>query len=269
MGWIRITHLSVRPPTQLRFDPGSIRLKESGIKGTTECESVPFCPRFGRTTTKAAATTTSSSSPPTTTATTMASVMNEAIDQDFAAKIQELREEAARSFRLEVGIEIRLRDKIQIVCHFRAEAHHSKEVNIRALPNSEQVLAAIGDILAQDHAQLRHFLLSRLNCQDNGYPQFWRGLAANRVLKEVRFVQLKFPDEPVATRFLANPALESLELQSCIFSHGTFESFCQGIQSSHIKKLEVGFCRLPPRVSSSLLWSALEHGDKVRSRLLT
>ena len=200
----------------------------------------------------------------------MASVVNDASDQGIAAHIRELREEAARSFKLEV--EIWQNEYIRIVCNSRAEAQHSKEIDIRASPNSQEyneVMAAIGNILAQDHAQLQHFLLSGLNRQDNGYPQFWRGLAANRVLKEVRFVQLKFPDEPVATRFLANPALESLELQSCIFSHGTFESFCQGIQSSHIKKLEVGFCRLPPRVSSSLLWSALEHGDKVRSRLLT
>ena len=191
----------------------------------------------------------------------MASVVNDASDQGIAAHIRELREEAARSFKLDVRIWVP--EQIVIVCYFRAEAHDSKEINIRALPNSQEdnkVMAAIGEILAQDHAQLQHFRLFGLNRRDNGYPQFWRGLAANRILKKVAFQFVRFLHQANVTGFLANPALESLDLQSCTFSDGTFESLCQGIQTSHIKKLRAIVTSLQPRVSWSLLWSALEHG---------
>ena len=194
----------------------------------------------------------------------MASVTNEAIDQGIAAQIQELREEAARSFELEVMI--LENHQISITCDSRAEAQYPKEINIRASPDSQEeneVMVAIGDILAQDHAQLQHFRLLRLSRWDYSYPQVWRGLAANLVLKEVTLYSVRIWHQADVTRFLANPALESLELRSCTFSRGTFESFCQGIQASQIKKLSVGVINvdnLPPRVSWSLLWLSLEHG---------
>ena len=98
-----------------------------------------------------------------------------------------------------------------------------------------------------------------MKCRKNGYPEFWRGLAANRVLKEIYFHRIIFPNDPNGTRFLANPALESFDIVDCRFPHGTFDSFCQAIHSSHIKKLRIGSLRLPQEASWSLLWSALEH----------
>ena len=121
-------------------------------------------------------------------------------------------------------------------------------------------MTAVGEILARGHAQLEHFCLSELNFRDNAYPQFWRGLAVNRVLKEVRLDEVDFPNEPDATRFPANPELESLHMKDCTFPDGTFDSFCQGVQSSLIKKLEIIFDRLPRDDYWSLLWPALDHG---------
>ena len=190
----------------------------------------------------------------------MASLMNAREDIRVAAHIQELREEAARSCKLDVYTGV---SRIKIYFEIPGEELPPKHIKFNAQQNEpqyEQLLTAIGEILAQGHAQLQNFYLAQLNCQNNGYSQFWRGLAANQVLKEVCFYKVYFPDEPDGTRFLANPALDSLGIVDCMFPHGTFDSLCQGIQSSHIKKLRISSLRLPQEASWSLLWSALEHG---------
>ena len=190
----------------------------------------------------------------------MASLMNAREDRRVAAQIQELREKVARSCQLEVDTTV---SRIRIFLHFPGEERHSNSFRIdvhRQEAQYEEVMTAIGEVLRQDHDQLQHFRLDVLDCRNNGYPQFWRGLAANRVLKEVDFYEVDFPDEPDVTRFLANEALESFVIRSCRFSPGTFDSFCQGIQSSHIKKLKIDAIHRAAGVSWSLLWLALEHG---------
>ena len=190
----------------------------------------------------------------------MSSVMNEMNDQHFAAQIQESREKAKRSTYLNV----RASDNhIRISYGIPTEPNSSRKTTInvrRGEMQYEQVMAAIGEILGQNHDLLQHFSLLDLDCENNGYPQFWSGLAANRVLKEVGFDEVEFPNEPNMTDFLANPALESLEIDSCTFSHGTFESFCQGIQASHITMLRIDADDDAGGVFWPLLWSALEHG---------
>ena len=181
-------------------------------------------------------------------------------DRRVAAEIQELRKKAARSCRLGVDTTV---SRIRILLYIPGEERHPKYITFNAQqnePQHEQMMTAIGEVLAQNNSQLQRFRLSWLNSWNNVYPQFWRGLAANRVLKEVYFHRIIFPNEPNVARFLTNPALESLDMLNCNFSHGKFCSFCQGIQSSHIKKLRISCLRLPQEASWSLLWSALEHG---------
>ena len=186
--------------------------------------------------------------------------MDEMDDKHFAAQIQELQEKLARSGHL--GVEV-YGNEIKIEFFTPGEENPFKHMRFDAAQHHqvfEQTLVTIGEILAHDHAKLHHFRLATLDFQNNGYPQFWRGLAANRVLKKVQLFNVTFPNEPDGTRFLGNPALESLDMFSCNFSHGTFDSLCQGIQSSHIKKLIFIVQSLSPEASWSSLWSALEHG---------
>ena len=190
----------------------------------------------------------------------MASAMNESDDQHVAAQVQELREKAARSFLLcvrpsdnDIIIEFQYPDEQVRFSSMTTNVQQNE-------PHHEQVMAIIGEILAQNHVQLEHFYLAELNFRDNTYPQFWRGLAANRVLKEVDFYGVEFPNEPGVTRFLASPSLESLNMVICTFPQGTFGSFCQSIQASHIKKLTFNNSSHAPGVSWSLLWTALERG---------
>ena len=103
---------------------------------------------------------------------------------------------------------------------FPGEKHSPKKItfiNLRDKPHREQVMAAIGEILAQNHVQLHLFRLHEFGWLDSDYPQFWRGLAANQVLKDVCFERVTIPNEPAAARFLANPALESVEVTECPF----------------------------------------------------
>ena len=190
----------------------------------------------------------------------MASVMNEANDQRIAAQIQELQEKATRAVTLGVHVSS---TKIMINCSFPGEEHSSNKINIKVRDNKpqyEQVIAAVGEILAQNHVQLHLFHLHEINSLDSDYPQLWRGLAANRVLKQVQFRHVSFPNEPVATLFLANPALESFVVRYCAFSNRTFDSFCHAVRRSHLKKLGIYTCNRTAGISWSLLWSALEHG---------
>ena len=121
--------------------------------------------------------------------------MNEMNDQHFAAQIQESREKAKRSTYLNV----RASDNhIRISYGIPTEPNSSRKTTInvrRGEMQYEQVMAAIGEILGQNHDQLQHFSLLDLDCENNGYPQFWSGLAANRVLKEVGFDECR--NEPV------------------------------------------------------------------------
>ena len=181
-------------------------------------------------------------------------------DRRLAAKIQELREKAAQSSRLDVDTIVA---QIGILLHFPGEERHSKYIIFNAKrnePQYEQLLTAIGEVLAHGHSQLQHFLLAYLDCENNSYPQFWRGLAANRVLKEVYFQDIDFPNELNVAPFFTNPALESLDTTDSTFSQATFDSLCQGIRSSHIKELKIGHHNYAGGVSWSSLWPALEHG---------
>ena len=190
----------------------------------------------------------------------MASGMNEANDQDFARKIQVLREEAERAVTLGVTP---LCDSITIYCEIPGKEFLCTKIIMEVRDNKpqyEQVKAAVGEILAQNHAQLHLFRLHEIDSLGSDYPQFWRGLAANRILKEVNFNRVTIPNEPAAACFLANPALESVDMSHCSFSDGAFDSFCQAIQSSRIKKLKIVFRFHTEGDSWSLLWSALEHG---------
>ena len=197
----------------------------------------------------------------------MASITNETNDRRIAAQIQEIRDKCTRSTYLDVFASD---NAIEIYPRIPGEpsASHRNPINVRRSEMQyEETMTAIGEILAQNYAQLDSFSLSELDSPDNSYPQFWRGLAANRVLTNVDFDDDVFPNEPEAALFLSNPALESVYMNSCTFSDGAFGSFCQGIRSSHIKKLYVVLSDLPPDESWSLLWSALEHGAKHLERL--
>ena len=190
----------------------------------------------------------------------MASVMNEMDDQIIARQIQELQEEAERAVKLSVHAS---NDTIHIDCQIPGEERPSTKITIGLQENErrkEQVMTAVGEILAQDHAKLHHFHLTWLDNENIGYPQFWRGLAANRILKELYFRGVTFPDEPAATLFLTNLALESLNMTSCSISDGTFGSFCHAIQSSRIKELKIHTNNRAAGIAWPLLWSALEHG---------
>ena len=190
----------------------------------------------------------------------MASLVDEANNQSIAAQIQELRNRAARVIKLDVR---GLRSQIQIQYRFPGEERPSTEITInvqRHEPQCEQLMAAVGEVLGQNHAQLQHFGISKLKFLNNSYPQFWRGLAANRVLEQVRFGEVEFPNEPDFPSFLANQELRLFVLSACRFSDGAFRSFCQGIQSSRIKKLHIRDGNRALGIAWSLLWSALEHG---------
>ena len=188
------------------------------------------------------------------------SVMDEMDDQRIAAQIQELQEKSAQSGFLDVRV---YSDEIKIKFDTPGEERSSSEIIVDLQEDEEeyeQMMTAIGEVLAHGHTQLQYFCLFGLNCENNSYPQFWRGLAANQVLKTVDLYHVTFPDEPNVAPFLANPALELLNMSGCNFSHGNFRSFCQNIQSSHIKKLRIRNLRPPQRVPWSSLWPALEHG---------
>ena len=186
--------------------------------------------------------------------------MDEMDDKHFAAQIQELQEKLARSDHLDVEA---YGNEIKIEFYTPGEEDLPAEITFDAAQNQQvfdQTIIAIGEILAQGHTQLQHFRLDNFDCQNNGYLQLWRGLAANQALKKVQLFHVTFPNEPDGTGFLANTALESLDMIGCVLSHGTFDSLCRGIQSSHISKLIFNVRNLSPEVPLSSLWSALEHG---------
>ena len=190
----------------------------------------------------------------------MTSRMNQNVDPLVVQTIQKLRKKAAQSCKLGVDV---TRTEFRIGYEFPGEEDPCTDIIFNVQedePEYEEVIPAIGEILAQGYAQLQHFRLSWLTFERNSYPQFWRGLAANQVLKEVCFIDVPIPNEPDVFRFLTNPALELLDMSNCHFSHGTVHSFFQGIQSSHIKKLKIDATHRAAGVSWSLLWRALEHG---------
>ena len=186
--------------------------------------------------------------------------MNEANDQRIAAQIQQLREKAEQSELLEVELNS---FEIDVFYTVPGEGGSSNKITIESQHREflyEPLMTTVGEILAQNHVQLHRFRLFEIDSLDSDYPQFWRGLAANQVLKDVCFERVTIPNGPAAARFLANPALESVEVTECRFPDGIFDSFCQAIRSSRIKKLKIVFHFHSEGDSWSLLWSALEHG---------
>ena len=186
--------------------------------------------------------------------------MNETNDQGIAAQIQELRKKATRSTCLDVSAS---GNRIIIFLTIPGKPSSSTETTInvrRGETQYEEIVGNIGEILAQNHPQLKRFDLYGLDCRNNSYLQFRRGLAANRVLTHVKFVGCVFPNEPEAALVLTNPVLQSLDISQCTFSEMAFGSFCRAIRSSHITKLQIDGRSHNAGVSWFLLWSALEHG---------
>ena len=133
----------------------------------------------------------------------------------------------------------------------------------------DRVMTAIGDVLAENHTQLCRLKIDSIDFQNsnnnnnnnnNTHRRFWIGLAANRVLKEVCFSKVAFPNATDITEFTANPALETLELEGSTFPARTFDCFCQGLRSSLITKLLIRGFAPPQEGCWPWLWSALEHG---------
>ena len=137
------------------------------------------------------------------------------------------------------------------------------KIGIRPFGNQSvylRMVATIGQVLQQNFPQLTEFHCSVSVHLDYRFPEVWRGLATNRVLKEVTMSSFRVPDGPDTTRFLISPALESLSFSSCNFVDRAFASFCQGIATSTMRHLEIRSCGLAPGDSWVLLWSALARG---------
>ena len=173
-------------------------------------------------------------------------------DEHFAAQIQELREESARSGQLDVityGNEINSEFDTpaeEDPCERHALRCSSSKPPTGVRPNHNRHWRNTGSrAYAVTAHPSRRFRLS----------EQWlstvvaRPNPANRILKHLQFRRVAFPNEPaIAALFLANPALESLDMTDCTLCHSTFDSLCGGIQSSHIQELKISVRNLSPEV---------------------
>ena len=95
----------------------------------------------------------------------------------------------------------------------------------------------------------------------NPFPQLWRGLAANRTLKQVTLNKILVPNGPDTSCFLTELAVESFTIAGCLFEEDSYVSFCEGIESSPMKHLDIGWSTLAEEDDSwGTFWSSLEHG---------
>ena len=135
-------------------------------------------------------------------------------------------------------------------------------------PTHDQLLTAVGEVLEENHPQLTSFEFQDIVDFENPYPLLWRGLASNRVLKEITFVNLFVEDHPISAEFLTNRALESFYAESCRFNGSAFSAFCERFKSSQLKNLQVSNAFSFEVNCWSSFWSALQNGPPCLERLI-